>query len=111
MLDILYRSQPQKSRHTLYDLSYNLPYNSPTLALYLSRNSPKKCHEGGHKMPKIAVKTPSATIATIVGSLRLEGLEVEPQVIADMERIDRGELTTEQAIKNAFDRVTREEIQ
>lgn len=62
-------------------------------------------------MPKIAQEKQRETIATIVGSLRLEGLEVEPQVMADMERIDRGELTTEQAIKNALDRVTREEIQ
>jgi len=51
------------------------------------------------------------TIATIIGSFRLEGLEIEPEVIADMERINRGELTTDQAIKNAFDRVKRAEIQ
>lgn len=54
-------------------------------------------------------KKQSEVIATIVGSFRLEGLEVEPEVIADVERIDRGELTTEQAIKKAFDRVMREE--
>jgi len=68
-------------------------------------------HKGGQKLPTIAEKKQREIIATIVGSLRLEGLEVEPQVMADMERIDRGELTTEQAIKSAFDRVTREEIQ
>lgn len=62
-------------------------------------------------MPTIAEEKQRETIATIVGSLRLEGLEVEPQVMADMQCIDRGEMTTEQAIKNAFDRVTREEIQ
>lgn len=48
-------------------------------------------------------------IATISGSLRLEGLEIEPEVIADIERVDRGELTTEQAIKRAFDRIKRQE--
>lgn len=48
-------------------------------------------------------------IATIVGSLRLEGLQVEPEVIADMKRIDRGELTTEQALKKAFDRIKQQE--
>jgi len=59
----------------------------------------------------IVEKTQQEIISTIIGSLRLEGLEVEPKVLADMESIDRGELTTEQAIKNAFDRVRREEIQ
>lgn len=49
------------------------------------------------------------TIKTIIGSLRLEGLEIDPDVIADMKRIDRGELTTEQAIKNAFDRIKQKE--
>jgi len=62
-------------------------------------------------MPTIEEKKQREIIENIVGSLRLEGLELEPEVIADMERIDRGELTTEQAIKNAFDRVKREEIQ
>jgi ADP-ribose diphosphatase len=50
------------------------------------------------------------TIATIIGSLRLEGLQVEAAVVADMHRIDRGELTTEQAIQNAIGRVWDEEI-
>jgi len=55
--------------------------------------------------------TDQEIIATIVGSFRLEGLEIEPQVLADMERINQGELTTEQAIQNAFDRIEREKVQ
>lgn len=49
------------------------------------------------------------TIKTIIGSLRLEGLEIDQKVIADMKRIDQGELTTEQAIKKAFDRIKQKE--
>lgn len=49
------------------------------------------------------------TIKTIIGSLRLEGLEIDPKVIADMKRIDQGELTTEEAIKKAFDRIKQKE--
>lgn len=48
-------------------------------------------------------------IATIVGSLRLEDLQVEPEVIADMKSIDSDKLTTEQAIQNAFDRIKQQE--
>jgi len=62
-------------------------------------------------VPKIAEEKQREIIATSIGSLRLEGLEVGPQVMADMERIGRGELTTEQAIKNVLDRVKREEVQ
>jgi len=62
-------------------------------------------------VPKIAEEKQREIIATSIGSLRLEGLEVGPQVIADMERIGRGELTTEQAIKNVLGRVKREEVQ
>lgn len=54
-------------------------------------------------------KRQAEVIATIVGSLRLEGLQVEPEVVADMERIDRGELTTEQAIQYAFGRIKQQE--
>jgi len=61
-------------------------------------------------MPTMEEKKQREIIENIIGSFRLEGLEIEPEVIADMERIDRGELTTEQAIKNALDRVKREEI-
>jgi len=57
----------------------------------------------------VNAKHQTETIATIVGSLRLEGLQVEPEVLADMQRIDRDELTTDQAIKNAFDRIKQQE--
>jgi len=62
-------------------------------------------------MPTIEEKKQREIIADSIGSLRLEGLDVGPHVIADMERIGRGELTTEQAIKNVLGRVKREEIQ
>jgi len=52
-----------------------------------------------------------ATIASIIGSHRLEGLELEPQVLDDMRRVMRNEITTEQAIQNAFSRIKSEEIQ
>jgi len=52
---------------------------------------------------------PNDTITTIVGSLRLEGLKVEPEVIADMKLINQGELTTEEALKIAFDRIKQQE--
>jgi len=54
---------------------------------------------------------PNDTITTIVGSLRLEGLKVEPEVIADMKLINQGELTTEEALKRAFDRIKQQEQQ
>lgn len=47
----------------------------------------------------------SETIATVVGSIALEGITLDPLVIQDMQRIERGELTTEEALKNAFERV------
>jgi len=52
-----------------------------------------------------------AIITTIVGSHRLEGLELEPQVLADMRRVAKNEITTQQAIENAFSRIKCEEIQ
>jgi len=52
-----------------------------------------------------------AIIASIVGNHRLEGLELEPQVLDDMRRVMRNEITTEQAIQNAFSRIKSEEIQ
>jgi len=50
-------------------------------------------------------------IASIVGNHRLEGLEVEPQVLADIRRIMNREITAEQAIQNAFSRIKNEEAQ
>ena len=58
----------------------------------------------------ITEKKQSENIAAVIGTLRLEGLELDPKVIADMESVERGEITTEQAIQKAFDRVIREKI-
>jgi len=52
-----------------------------------------------------------AIIASIVGNHRLEGLEVEPQVLIDIRRVMNREITAEQAIQNAFSRIKSEEIQ
>jgi len=52
-----------------------------------------------------------AIIASIVGNHRLEGLEVEPQVLVDIRRVMNREITPDQAIQNAFSRIKSEEIQ
>jgi len=51
-----------------------------------------------------------AIIASILGTHRLEGLEVEPQVLVDIRRIMNREITAEQAIQNTFSRIKSEEI-
>ncbi|MGG4603714.1 antitoxin VbhA family protein [Paenalcaligenes sp. Me131] len=62
-------------------------------------------------MPIVSEKEQQKIINNIVGSFRLEGLEITEQTIADMHRVNQGELTTEQAIKNGLARIKREEIQ
>jgi len=60
---------------------------------------------------KVEQSRQEAIIASIVGNHRLEGLDVEPQVLADIRRIMNREITAEQAIQNAFFRIKSEEIQ
>jgi len=60
---------------------------------------------------KVEQSRQEAIIASIVGNHRLEGLELETQVLDDMRRVMRNEITTEQAIQNAFSRIKSEEIQ
>jgi len=60
---------------------------------------------------KLEQSKQEAIIASIVGNHRLEGLDLEPQVLGDMRRVMRNEITTEQAIQNAFSRIKSEEIQ
>lgn len=62
-------------------------------------------------MPIVSEKEQQKIINNIVGSFRLEGLEITEQTIADMHRVNQGELTTEQAIQNGLARIKREEIQ
>lgn len=62
-------------------------------------------------MPIVSEKEQHKIINNIVGSFRLEGLEITEQTIADMHRVNQGELTTEQAIQNGLARIKREEIQ
>ncbi|MFC3337494.1 antitoxin VbhA family protein [Paracandidimonas soli] len=44
-------------------------------------------------------------ISNVVGSWRLEGLTVETQVLADSQRIVRGEMTIDAAVQNALARI------
>jgi len=50
-------------------------------------------------------------IDNIVGSFRLEGLEIDEQALDDMKRVDRGEMSTDEAVKIALERVKNEEVQ
>ena len=43
-----------------------------------------------------------ALIQTIIGSFRLEGIELSEEVIAYMRRVARNEITTDQAIAEIF---------
>jgi len=60
---------------------------------------------------KVEQSRQEAIIATVVGSHRLEGLEIESQVLNDMRRVMNKEITTEQAIQNVLARIKSEEIQ
>ena len=71
----------------------------------------KKTLLGETKLPIVSEKEQQKIINNIVGSFRLEGLEITEQTIADMHRVNQGELTTEQAIQNGLARIKREEIQ
>jgi len=52
-----------------------------------------------------------AIIASVVGSHRLEGLELEAPVLKDMERLLSDEITIEQAIQNVLFRIKSEKVQ
>ncbi|ENN90433.1 MULTISPECIES: antitoxin VbhA family protein [Bartonella] len=49
-------------------------------------------------------------VRDVLASHRLEGLEPDPQVVAQMERVAIGELETSDVIKDLMERIKRGEI-
>lgn len=55
-------------------------------------------------LPETTEETKSSIMNT-VGSWRLEGLEVSPETVRDMELMDLGRLTCDEAVKRVIQRV------
>lgn len=61
--------------------------------------------------PEIMYADITELIENIDAPMRLEGLKLSAEAIEDMHKVDRGEMTTEEAVQRSIRRFTVEKVQ